>query len=653
MFKTIKLLLATIIFYYIFVYFNENSFFHKFEAIIPYIYIVSFIVIALCLGTVFYFHKSVNKKNLIFIFSLLTTLFAFNISYAETVDCEGANTSSDRRCGRCVQTVAENGEFSCWPCSIFEKIFDVFDKIVSGIVNNLTSSLISLVTAGYLVWVAYTISMHIITFRDRDIGRFFTKLGGMTIKIMIITGLLALSSGLYGFALNPIISAIGDYSGAIIGGTDISVSGNSSPLSGLKSTLMSMIESLFKVISPGIQLGSTVMCIAMESARDHDPSTFGKFINFFLSAYTGTTILVPSFTLMLFGIAIWVSYVLIMIVFPFFIFDVLFRFCFFAVFFPFVIAFWPFSFLHIYMGRLFRIFIMGAANLMMLAVILRLIATLFEMVFKTERISIIMNLCNSGAYKLIAAEVDTGAHIFDIILASGLLIFITVVSLRMLKAIPTISGILVGAGGAELENWNTSTAVVVAGDGLKNTVVAGMGAVGTLSRDSRRISKFSKSAGSLGRRFTKGGADAIDKGSGFVGNAMMTKGKAMFGIPVVGWVIGGAVVATGAAIKVAGKTAAVAIRAAGAIIEKTSQAVSKAYNATKKFIAKIPLYKGYDYAANKERTTTLGDVGNYIKNSAPVRFLGFLGKKFISKSEDVANKNLLKEKESWFSKKDD
>ncbi len=514
MFNIIKSLLFIFISYKAFVFFNESSF--SLEEIIPYMYAFSGVVIFISFSVYLYYTKVISKKTMLMFALVFMSLGLFSLSaYAEnspsrwdsssgnhsTGGAGSAGAESKQACGLCVTTVTgDDGEFSCWPCFMFEKIFNIFDRIVTGVVSGLTSSLLSLVTIGFVLWLAYTILLQFIAFKNNDIGRFFSEIGVTALKVLLVASLLNLGPGIYTYILNPLVSLISDYAGIILQTGDCSISGSGSgsgsALSGeLRTNLFCMVRGLYEEVLEGINTGSVIMCISFERVAE---SWYSKFMSSGFELMTGMKM--PDLILLLFGAVMWFCYVIVLIVFPFMVFDILFRFCFFSIGLPFIIAFWPFSFLKGYLMNIFKILMVAVLNLLMMGILFRIMTTLFASIMTNNKISILLNLCASGKYQEIA-QAMRGTDSIEIFFSIFMLVFVTYVSLSLLRTIPKTSALLVQFEGRE---WMAAAgAFSVAGGAAMDVSKASLAVPGVLVQDTKSVAKWAKKQDDIKRQLDK------------------------------------------------------------------------------------------------------------------------------------------------------
>ncbi len=441
MFSILKSIIVVFVLYHVFLYASDMDLTSMFDNIASYMYAASFIIIILSLGALVFFTKDKNKiKAFAFMLAIATTLFAGDV-FADN-PCYPNQTQSpilsDCDCVMEEGVTNSNSEAhilaTCWPCNIFAAIFDVFDALIGGILGFLTTNLLGLVAVGYSIWIVYNVLLQFITFKDRNMGGFFNRIGGMTLKVMIVALLLQNTNAMYDYIFNPIVGLISDYSGAIIDGTscNVGVGNGRSPLSsGIRVSLTCMIYDIFNELETGLNLGSFIMCAASDKP--------GWVLDLF-SWISGVTI--PFFSMMIFGFVVWMCYALLLIIFPLYIFDILFRFCFFAIGLPFVIAFWPFSFLKRYRQTLFLIPLTAALNLGMITILVRIMTDLYAIIMDNTGVTVLLSYCNLGDFDGVLEQVEKMAG-WDVIMAAVLIGFITYSIIKLLGTVVSISARLI------------------------------------------------------------------------------------------------------------------------------------------------------------------------------------------------------------------
>ena len=566
------------------------------------IYIVCGLAIGACIAAAAYYTNVAkglkDKKKLIVmggaVLLMCQVIFTPYNAYAED-QLPICTDSRDKACPRCVSYNTNEASIPCWPCSIYEYIFDAMDTITIRVYEALATPLLAMMTIVLAIWIIFETLMYVISFRDRGIEHYFTSVGTVAVKSALAAGVLVSGISLFSVFITPIVAAAADYASAatsdLAGRCEPTIIDNSVALGGgIKQKLFCMIKNMFIEVQTGLDVGSAIICASRENG-DTEIWPFG--------------IRIPNMRLLIFGILFWLAHAVVMVIFPVYVLDAVFKLCFFLMMFPFVIAMWPFDVFKKVSERIMSVLFNALMTFIVLSVMIKIITTLFAAL--AGSLEVLIQICANNKIVTAINQFEGGSLSNGILMPAIYAFGFGLLAWNIIQTAPAVAMRLTGGMDLGAKRTDRGDAAALVGATVLGAKTFGLNVAGA---SGGAVESGGKLTESLGKLISKGGEKLATKFGpvGAVGGVLMAVG-------------GGAITAVGKATKFVGEGS-----------QGKTNLVGKAG-------AKLEKEGGKLYDSGKDKFSSGGVSGKVIGSAAvvasmPVLAAGKVGKLLGDKVKD-------------------
>ena len=201
-----------------------------------------------------------------------------------------------------VSAYANKAAENRWWKPIFDIVSNATVSVGETTFSTTAPSAVKLMVVGLGLWLAIFTMKMVASMKEQDPMEYLTHVGGMMFKSAFAAVFLRNSSFFFGYIVAPITAVGAGFAGLSAGA--------GSGLSSVVEPLGALMEDMHKSIAMGIGVGQAAQCLSWI----HDFSIFGK-----------TLFTLPEFAVLLSGCMLEVGCWILLIAFPFRIFDALFR----------------------------------------------------------------------------------------------------------------------------------------------------------------------------------------------------------------------------------------------------------------------------------------------------------------------------------------
>ncbi len=228
------------------------------------------------------------------------------------------------KCGGSAGEYMSNAKGWKWWVTPFETVAKATINVGESTFARVAPSTPMFIFVGWLLWLVTFMMTQLGSLKEVDPMEMLTKVGGMMFKGMFAYALLTNQSFFFGYFVSPIIAT-----GAGFVGIDAGAGGG---MQSVVSPLRALMESMHKDVAQGIGIGEYAMCLSM---HEDWPVIGGLFEN---DSWDGA----PEFEVLASGCIMYIGSWILMLAFPFLIFDAMIRLGVTAALCPLFIAAWVF-----------------------------------------------------------------------------------------------------------------------------------------------------------------------------------------------------------------------------------------------------------------------------------------------------------------------
>lgn len=265
------------------------------------------------------FNKRILMKICLAFFAGIFLAGICDVSPAYAGDA-GYNT----KCGGSAGEYMSNAKGWKWWVTPFETVAKATINVGESTFAKVAPSTPMFIFVGWLLWLVTFMMTQLGSLKEVDPMEMLTKVGGMMFKGMFAYALLTNQSFFFGYFVSPIIAT-----GAGFVGIDAGAGGG---MQSVVSPLRALMESMHKDVAQGIGIGEYAMCLSM---HEDWPVIGGLFEN---DSWDGA----PEFEVLASGCIMYIGSWILMLAFPFLIFDAMIRLGVTAALCPLFIAAWVF-----------------------------------------------------------------------------------------------------------------------------------------------------------------------------------------------------------------------------------------------------------------------------------------------------------------------
>ncbi len=515
----------------------------------------------------------------------------------------------------------------CWVCGIFEHFFDIGNRLAYVISIDLLTISKAILAIGLGIWLVFHLMPILASLKAGNPGQIFTKIGGIFFKALIVATFLTFGLGtIYDYVITPVTGFTSAISKTVMSTNSV---GNTVFDSEIKSDMIYVIAWAFKDLKYGQRLASFMIChskVRIEPLYD----------------YLGIEIKFVDPKRWLIGASLWVVFSIMLVVFPFFIIDALFKLLIICMLLPLFMVAWVFPATKSYADKAFNLILGCLMTFSIMGLVIKITLKIIMLPLSdkvlvtdvdtgTSEEKNLLDMCAAGdqdeLFKVLSD--DKGLYFSSVIV----IIICGVISLKYIAKVGDIVSMfgfnkVDNSGGSKMLSYMQRTAGAVAGTAVAvaGTVAGGVkdkfggGGKSSSSSDTSesRVGKFAeKATDTASKGIEKGGkaaGEAVEKGGKALGEASKQGGNALIdagtglsgtgigaiaGVPMM--IAGGAMVGAGVATEAGSKVAAEVIKA-------STKVAAKAMNQAKK-VRKAAGKKAKEYAKKKIR-----DVGRSIES---------------------------------------
>ena len=237
---------------------------------------------------------------------------------------------------------------SCLFCPLFLTIFNAAQSMSTRSFNVLAEGLSVVLLIGFSIWVAFEVLRHVSKMTKVDSTQFVGGLLVQAFKVLLIFALLADSSNVYGYIVEPVLNAGLTFGTNLLfnasghGNMSISAMASCSGVDGivldgvLPSSIYVKMDCFIRSVQAELaipqSIGSTLMCVARHVGKDDLTLGIAPIKD-----------AIWDFSMMFQGLIIWVFSWLVSFAFAFYLIDATVRLGIVGILMPFLIVCWPFK----------------------------------------------------------------------------------------------------------------------------------------------------------------------------------------------------------------------------------------------------------------------------------------------------------------------